>query len=64
MIIWEYDNKKSQEETGISKLGTDTLQGLLIITYIMNIMQLTRIGVAFVFTSNVDYKGISLSITG
>ena len=42
MIFWEYVHKKSREEGGISKLGTHTLQGLLIITDLINIMKLTH----------------------
>ena len=42
MIFWEYVNKKSREESGISKLGTNTLLGLLIITDVINIMKLTQ----------------------
>ena len=42
MIFGEYVNKISREESRISKLGTNTLQGLLIITDIMNIMKLTH----------------------
>ena len=41
MIFWEYDDKKSREESGISKFGTDTLQGLLITTDIIDFMKLT-----------------------
>ena len=42
MIFGEYVNKKSREESGTSQLGTNTLQGLLIITDVMNIMKLTH----------------------
>ena len=42
MIFWEYVNKKSREESGISKLSTNTLLGLLIITDVINIMKLTH----------------------
>ena len=42
MIFWEYVNKKSREESGTSQLGTNTLQGLLIITDVINIMKLTH----------------------
>ena len=40
MIFREYVNKKSREESGTSQLGTNTLQGLLIITDVINIMKL------------------------
>ena len=36
----EYVNKKSGEESGISKLGKNTLQGLLIITDVINIHEI------------------------
>ena len=42
MIFWEYVHKKSREESGISKLGTNALQGLLVITDLINIMKLTH----------------------
>ena len=42
MIFWEYDDKKSREESGISKLGKNTLHGLLIITDTIIIMKLTH----------------------
>ena len=42
MIFREYVNKKSREESGTSQLGTNTLQGLLIITDVINIMKLTH----------------------
>ena len=42
MIFREYVNKKSSEESGTSQLGTNTLQGLLIITDVINIMKLTH----------------------
>ena len=42
MIFREYVDKKSREESGTSQLGTNTLQGLLIITDVMNIMKLTH----------------------
>ena len=42
MIFWEYVNKKSREESGISKLGKNIFQGLLIITDVINIMELTH----------------------
>ena len=42
MIFWEYDDKKSREESGISKRGKNTLHGLLIITDTINIMKLTH----------------------
>ena len=35
MIFWEYVNKKSREESGTSQLGTNTLQGLLIIACVL-----------------------------
>ena len=40
MIFWEYGDKKFRDESGISKLGTNTLEGLLIITDIINIIKL------------------------
>ena len=40
VIFWEYDDNNSRKEIGISKLGTNTLQVLLIITDIINIMKL------------------------
>ena len=40
MIFRVYVNKKSREESGTSQLGTNTLQGLLIITDVINIMKL------------------------
>ena len=39
MIFREYVNKKSREESGTSQLGTNTLQGLLIMTDVINIMK-------------------------
>ena len=42
MIFREYVNKKSREESGTSQLGTNTLQGLPIITDVINIMKLTH----------------------
>ena len=42
MIFWEYENKKSREVSGISKLGTNALQGFSTITDIINIMKLTH----------------------
>ena len=42
MIILEYDDIKPRGKSGISKLGTNTLQGLLIIIYIIDIMKLTH----------------------
>ena len=42
MIFWEYVNKKSRKESGISQLGKNTLLGLLIITDVINIMKLTH----------------------
>ena len=44
MIFLEYDDIKPRGKSGISKLGTNTLQGLLIIIYIINIMKLTNLG--------------------
>ena len=44
MIFREYVNKKSREESGTSQLGTNTLQGLLIITDVINIMKLRFLG--------------------
>ena len=41
MIFWEYGDKKSRNESGISKLGTNTLEGWLIITDIINVIKLT-----------------------
>ena len=40
MTFWEYDNNKPREEGGMSKLSTNTLQELLIITDMINIMKL------------------------
>ena len=42
MIFLEYDDIKPTGKSGISKLGTNTLQGLLIMIYIINIMKLTH----------------------
>ena len=42
MIFREYVNTKSMEESGTSQLSTNTLQGLLIITDVINIMKLTH----------------------
>ena len=42
MIFREYVNKNSREESGTSQLGTNTLQGMLIITDVINIMKLTH----------------------
>ena len=42
VIFLEYDDIKPSGKSGISKLGTNTLQGLLIITDINNIMKLTH----------------------
>ena len=42
MIFWEYGDKKFRDESGISKLGTNTLEGLLIITDIINIIKVTH----------------------
>ena len=44
MIFGEYVNTKSREESDISQLGTNTLLGLLIITDVINIMELTYRG--------------------
>ena len=42
VIFLEYDDLKPRGKSGIPKLGTNTLQGLLIIIYIINIMKLTH----------------------
>ena len=42
MIFREYFNRKSREESGTSQLGTNTLQGLLTITDVINIMKLSH----------------------
>ena len=42
MIFWEYGDKRFRDESGISKLGTNALEGLLIITDIINIIKLTH----------------------
>ena len=42
MIFLEYDDKKSREESGISKRGKNTLHGLLIIIDTIIIMKLTH----------------------
>ena len=44
------NNKNCREESGISKLSTNTLQGLLTITDIIHIMELTH---------NVCFGGVS-----
>ena len=52
IIFLEYGDKKSRDESGISKLGTDTLEGLLIITDIINVIKLThRLCVLWVFSA-------------
>ena len=56
MIFWEYVHKKSREDSGISKLGTNTLHGLLIITDLINIMKLTHSGVFGVFSAKKSRK--------
>ena len=57
MIFWEYVNKKSREESGISKLSTNTLLGLLIITDVINIMKLTHRVCFGVFSAKKSRKG-------
>ena len=42
MIFWEYDDKTSREESGISKRGKNTPHGSLIITGTINIVKLTH----------------------
>ena len=57
MIFWEYVNKKSREESGISKLSTNTLLGLLVITDVINIMKLTYRVCFRVFSAKKSIKG-------
>ena len=62
VIFWEYDDKKSAEESGISKLGTNTLQGLLIITDIINIMKFAHRVCFEVFSAEKSRKNGILGI--
>ena len=48
--------KKSREESGTSQLGTNTLQGLLIITDVINIMKLTNRACFWVFSAKKSRK--------
>ena len=57
MIFWEYVNKKSREESEISKLSTNTLLGLLIITDVINIIKLTNRVCFGVFSAKKSRKG-------
>ena len=58
MIFLEYDDIKPRGKSGISRLSTNTLQGLLIIIYIINIMKLThRVCFWGVFAAKKSRKG-------
>ena len=57
MIFLEYDDIIPRGKSGISKLGTNTLQGLLIIIYIINIMKLTHRVCFGVFAAKKSRKG-------
>ena len=61
MIFRVSVNKKSREESGTSQPGTNTLQGLLIITDVINIMKLTHSMCQFV---NNPLSDCNFGVTG
>ena len=63
MIFWEYGDKKFRNESGISKLGTNTLEVLLFITDIINIIKVThRLFFGGVFSAKRSRKSVIFAI--